>query len=159
MTLRPGNSLNKATCVRVSVYAEALTYGQTYEILAWDEGKNQVKVQGDNGRARWYPCGCFDMTGKEVSKCVQIHLDDHDFTAIVEVSLQFSDGQLRWCFFTTPEMLSQLGGEQTFGMERLLSYGAAHMIVVSAISQEIIEQAINYIESQGELLTSTKPIE
>ena len=154
--------MNQATCVAVSIYAEALTYGKRYEIIAWDEGKNQVKIRGDNGRARWYPCGCFDMTGREVPRLLHIQFSDLmevPVASSVEVDLEFSDGQRRWCYFITPEILSQLGGEKMLGTERLLSYHAPHMIVVSTISREIIEQALNYVESQGELFASSKLIE
>lgn len=162
MIFKQADSPNKATCVTVGVYAEALTYGKTYEILASDEDKNQVKVQGDNGRTRWYPCGCFDMTGRQVPRLLHIRLNDltqTPFTSSVEVDLEFSNGQRRWCYFITPEMLSHLGGNKLADTERLLSYATPHMVVVSAISLEVIEQALNYIESQGQLLDSTKLIE
>lgn len=38
------------------------------------------------------------------------------------------------------------------------SYNAPHMIVVSTLNQEVIEQALRHIQSQGALLACTKPL-
>lgn len=162
MAVEKARPISEATCVTVGVYTDALTYGKTYVILAWDEDKNQAKVHGDNGCSRWYPGYCFDMTGREVPKLLRIQQRDPSEdpqTCAVEVELELSNGQRRWCFFVTPDILSQLSGEITVGAERLLSYNAPHMIVVSAINYELIEQTLLYIQSQGELLDCTKLIE
>src|SRR5689334_16196084 len=57
-----------ATCVSVGVYAGALTFGNEYAILTHDADKGQVEVRGDNGRKRWFPSYCFDLTGQPVVK-------------------------------------------------------------------------------------------
>ena len=157
------DSQNMATCASVGVYADALTYGNEYEILARDVDKHHVKVRADNGRARWYPEYCFDMSGQQMAMLVRATVDDlddlvEDFLTGVDVVLEFSDGQRRWCFFITPELLSRLGGAEQVGDERLLSYNVPHMIVVSAITREIIDRSLAFIESQGELLDSSMPI-
>ena len=74
------------------------------------------------------------------------------------MQLEFSDGQQRWCYFVTPQILSQFGGVEEFGAERLLSYHASHMIVVSAITRETIERSLAYIQSQGEMLNCSQPL-
>ena len=149
-----------ATCVTVSVYADALTYGGSYEILEVDADRKQVRVLGDNGRIRWYPMFCFDLTGAKVPKLVETRIEDPtDGSVAAEVELYFSDGQRRWCYFTTPAMLSERGGCTTIGAERLLSFSARHMIVVTSINREVIEQSLDYIESQGELFNGSMPIE
>lgn len=154
------DSLNVATCACVGVYAHALTYGSAYPILAHDVDKRQVKVRGDNAKARWYPDHCFDLSGQRVVKLVHMTIDGpvDDGCNTVDVVLEFSDGQRRWCYFVTPECLSHLGGAAQVGDERLLSYRSPHMIVVSAINGEIIDQSLTYIESQGELLAASMPI-
>jgi hypothetical protein len=148
------DSRSIATCVNVGVYAHSLTYGNQYAVLAHNTDKNEVKVRGDNGKTRWYPDYCFDKTGQQVIRLVRTTIDDPLDRAptSVEVQLEFSDGQQRWCYFITPEMLAQLGGVEQFGAERLLSYHVPHMIVVSAITRVEIEQSLAFIESHGELL-------
>lgn len=47
--------INKiVVCNDVGSYADALTRGKKYEVIAEDEGKEQIKVIGDNNRARWF---------------------------------------------------------------------------------------------------------
>jgi hypothetical protein len=148
-----------ATCVHVGVYRHALTYGDQYAILARDADKGQVKVRGDNGKPRWYPDHCFDMSGRPVARLVRISIEDPlDGPHSVDVVLEFSDGQQRWCYFITPATLSQLGGAEQFSGERLLSYHCPHMIVVSAITVEVIEKSLAFIESQGEIVDCSLPI-
>jgi hypothetical protein len=154
-----GDSRNIATCVNVGVYAHALTYGDEYAILAGDTDRDQVKVRGDNGKPRWYPNYCFDMSGQQVVRLVRTTIDEpRDGLHSVGAVLEFSDGQRRWCYFITPEMLSQLGGAVQFSSERLLSFHSPHMIVVSAITLETIEESLAFIESHGEILDCSLPI-
>jgi hypothetical protein len=143
------------------VYASALTYGDQYRILASDSGKGHVRVRGDNRKVRWYPDYCFDMTGQPVPKLVHVDIDTPLNTPTVDVDvyveLTFSDGQQRWCTFTTPHVLSHLGGLQQFDGERLLSYDAPHLIVVTTISRAVIEQTLAFIQSHGKLMDCSKP--
>jgi hypothetical protein len=148
----------RITCVGVGVYDDALTYGNEYAVLAHDTDKQQVRVRGDNGRARWFPTYCFDMTGGPAVRLVQMTIDDELDRPTVDVVLEFSDGQRRWCYFITPERLSQLSCATQADGERLLSYRSPHMIVVSAITRAIIEQSLAYIEGQGRLLDCSLPI-
>ena len=148
-----------ATCVRVGVYADALTYGAEYAVLDHDIDKGQVQVRGDNGKKRWFPTYCFDMTGQPVVRLVRTTIDDPLDGPSVDVVLEFSDGHQRWCFFTTPEVLSQRGGDAQVDGERLLHFGSRHMVVVSSITRAMIEQSLAYIESQGELLDCSRPID
>jgi hypothetical protein len=148
-----------ATCVRVGVYADALTYGAEYAVLDHDIDKGQVQVRGDNGKKRWFPTYCFDMTGQPVVRLVRTTIDDPLDSPSVDVVLEFSDGHQRWCFFTTPEVLSQRGGDAQFDGERLLNFGCRHMVVVSSITRAMIEQSLAYIERQGKLLDSSIPID
>ena len=150
----------KATCITESSYSEALTYGNRYEILGDDKEKRQLKVRGENGKIRWYPYDCFDLTGGEVPKLTRMVICDSlkESGDWVEVEIELSDGQRRWCYFLTPELLAQQNGVTIGDAGSLLSYHAPHMIVVSTLSQEMIEQALRYIQSQGVLLDCTKPL-
>lgn len=77
----------------------------------------------------------------------------------IEVTIELSIAQRRWCFFITPGELASLDGERKLDTARLLVYNAPHMIVVDTLNQQVIEQALRYIESQGELLNCTKALE
>jgi hypothetical protein len=161
MNATSADSPNVATCNNVGVFEDALTYGDQYAILARDTDKKQVKVRGDNGRTRWYPNYCFDMSGQPVVRVVRSTIDDRidgPVTWTVDVVLEFSDGQRRLCHFTTPETLSRGSGDAQFGGERLLSY-VPHMIVVSAITREVIEQSLAFIESHGRILDCSIPLD
>lgn len=152
--------MDLATCLDEGVYSDALTRGKRYRILAHNNDNGQIKVQGDNGRARWFPCYCFDLTGGEAPTIVRIDLSDlieESVTYAVEVGVELSDEQRRWCFFVTPELLSCLT-QADLGSGRLLMYNAPHMIAVSVINRDTIERALRYIDSQNQLLACTAPI-
>lgn len=161
MIFEPNHMTQEVTCITESVYSGALTYGQVYEIIAWDTNKRQIKIRGDNQRTRWFPEFCFTPGHKELSKFVRIvsmdSIQEHQ-RGSTEVTIELSTNQQRWCFFITPEGLASLGGEQDFSTGQLLSYNAPHMIIVSTLSRQIIEQVLRYIESQGELLNCTKQV-
>ncbi|MBI5336303.1 MAG: hypothetical protein HZB45_01305 [Mycolicibacterium rufum] len=152
--LEQGGGQLIATCTGVGVYGHALTFGNHYVVLSQDTGKQQIRVLGDHGKKRWFPTYYFDLSGRPVVKLVSQRIDDPlgDPLLSVDVVLEFSDGQWRWCTFVTPEILSGVGGHAECPDGRLLMYDAPHMIVVSAITRDTIENSIAYIESQGRLL-------
>ena len=72
----------------------------------------------------------------------------------IEVSIVTEQGDRRWCFFFTPQGVAACG-DYIHGTKVRFHYGASHMIVVSEISQEIIESALKDIEKRGELESCT----
>jgi hypothetical protein len=78
-------------------------------------------------------------------------------TMAIEVTIINSDGDKRWCFFFTPEGMSACG-DFIEGTKVRFHYGAAHMILVSEISPEIIEAALRDIEKQGKVELCTVPL-
>lgn len=78
-------------------------------------------------------------------------------TMVIEVSVVTSEGDRRWCFFFTSEGISASGDfiERT---KVRFHYGAAHMIVVSEVSVQIIEAALLDIEKQGKVELCTIPL-
>lgn len=151
--------MSDATCVNEASYSGALTRGKRYAVLASDESRQQIRVKGDNGRVRWFPSSLFDVAGADVAVLTHITIKDSVEAALtVEVDVELSDGQRRWCFFTTPNALQRLS-QTKLGTETLFMYGAPHMIVVSAINEDVIAQALKYIDSHNELLECTRPID
>lgn len=153
--------MSEAVCVTEGGYAAVLTRGNRYRVLAVDDGNARVQVRADTNRIRWFPASCFDMSGHQVPVLVCVITRDDISTPQVgpiEVDIELSDGQRRWCFVVTPEGLASLT-QAALGNERLLMYGAPHMIVVSSISRVVIEQALQYIDHQNDVLTCTRLIE
>jgi hypothetical protein len=74
----------------------------------------------------------------------------------IEVTVITSEGDKRWCFFFTPEGMSACG-DWIEGTKIRFHYGAAHMILVSEISEAIIKAALGDIEKQGKLEICTIP--
>ncbi len=75
----------------------------------------------------------------------------------IEVTVELTSGERRWWYFMTSGALARCG-DIIAGTNVRLHFGAPHMIVVSALSPEIIERALRQIDAQGELLTSTRPL-
>lgn len=77
-------------------------------------------------------------------------------TYAVEVTIELDSGEWRWCFFCTPESLDRFGDFLPNSTIRIHA-GAAHMIVLSSVTQETIRAAIGELQRTGELLNATRP--
>jgi hypothetical protein len=101
------------------------------------------------------------LTGADIPQLEAIRICDDlasAATAAIEVEISLSDGHRRWCFFATPEALRQFGDWIT-GTTIRIHYGVPHLIIVEQLEEAIINQALRYIESQGDLLVCTRPLE
>lgn len=85
-------------------------------------------------------------------------IEVHDQRAI-EVTVTLVDGSRRWCFFVTPEGIPNYGDYLDSDKDVRIHFGAAHMIVISRISEEIIRKTLAHIDNVGELERSTVPIQ
>ncbi len=84
-------------------------------------------------------------------------IEVHDQRAI-EVTVTLQDGSRRWCFFVTPEGIPNYGDHPDGDKDVRIHFGAAHMIVTSKISEEIIRKTLGHIDKAGELVNSTLEI-
>jgi len=75
----------------------------------------------------------------------------------VEVVLELSDGQRRWCFFLTPARMS-LVGDWVDGTQVRVHLGAEHMIVVSELTPDIVDRVLRELDAKGLLLTHTRRV-
>jgi hypothetical protein len=75
----------------------------------------------------------------------------------VEVDVYPKNSGRRWCYFMTPEVLREVG-DWVPGTEVRVHFGATHMIVVSELSEAIIEKVLRQIETDGQLELCTKQI-
>jgi hypothetical protein len=78
-------------------------------------------------------------------------------TSSVEVTIEI-DGQKRWLFFTTPELLASVG-DFVEGTQARFHLGERHMIVVSELSEIIIDKVLRSLHASEELLSRTLPLE
>lgn len=151
--------MREITCVCESVYGDALTRGQRYEVRAKDSQKRQVRITGDNGRTRWFPTYCFDLSNGSVPILASFELDDpinpHDDLPI-DVTVELSNGEQRWCIFATPSALARCGN-WIEGTQVPFHYGNRHIIIARELSKELIGRMLRYIDSQGELAECTLP--
>ena len=87
----------------------------------------------------------------EIEDPIELHV-----TMAIEVAIVTTEGEKRWCFFFTPEGMSACG-DWIEGTKIRFHYGASHMILVSEISESIIEAALRDIDRQGKIELCTIP--
>ena len=153
--------MNEIVCIRESVYRGALTRGNTYRVIAEKPEEGKVRVEADNRRMRWFPDYCFAPAGTAVPTLSRFTVDGKIENAtddIIEVTVELSDGQRRWCWFGTPKALIRCG-ELIDGTNIRFHFGLQHFIVATSISLDLIEKMLWYIDGQGDLLDCTRPLE
>lgn len=75
-------------------------------------------------------------------------------TSAVEVTLDCGGGHRRWCFFFTPEALAACG-DWVEGTRVRMHPGVPHMIVVSELSEDIIDRVLRQLHAEGRLEAHT----
>ena len=130
-------------------------------MLAMDDAKRQVRVEGDNGRARWFPVGCFDQSGQSVPTLAEYRIDapiTPGRERMIEVTVQLSNGERRWCIFATPSALASCG-DWIEGTKIPFHYHNRHLIIANELSDDLVGRMLRYIDSQGALAECTLPLE
>lgn len=153
--------MSEVVCVSQSVYRDALTRGKRYTVPSIDEEKRQIRIKGDNGRVRWFPAYCFDQSERSVPLLTAFHLDDAirpDEDLPIEVTVELSNGERRWCIFATPSALASCG-DWVEGTKIPFHYGNRHVIVSRELSEDLVGRILNYIDAQGELVECTLLLE
>jgi len=156
-----GATVVKMVCVTESVYESALTRGKLYEVLEADHEKRQIRIEGDNGRIRWFPNYCFCSAGTPVPTLVEYRLDDpiDEAHSSIDVVVRMSDGEYRWCTFITPVALSDSGCIiEAEGIQSRFHFGLQHFIIANVLTEELIGKILRRIDGQGELIHCTVPI-
>ncbi len=153
--------METVVCSDGTLYPSLLTDGKKYVVVEWKEPKTELKIQDDQGDLRWIPRCYFDVSGTSAPMLVKTTLrddvEDDSNPSTVTVDVMLSDGTSGWCFFTTPAALSELV-ETTVGDGDLHMYGEPNMIVVSDITQEIIDDTLAYLNTNGLLPSCIVPI-
>jgi hypothetical protein len=95
-----------------------------------------------------------------VRQVVPYTIDDpitDPLTCSVEVTIDI-DGQKRWLFFATPQLLASVG-DFVEGTRVRFHLGERHMVVVSELSEPIIRAVLSRLQADGELVSRTLPLE
>ncbi|MBX3065246.1 MAG: hypothetical protein KF726_19860 [Anaerolineae bacterium] len=154
--------MTQVTCINISGFRQALSYGKTYDVLAIDHAKRHVKISGDNKRVRWYPLYHFQLDDPNVLRVENIHIDDKIdsmFCDSIEVTLVLSKGAdqtfRRWCVFITPAYLYKL--MHPAGSEPVII--GKHGLFLPQLTPTTIEQAVKYLEFTNLLEECTLPLD
>jgi hypothetical protein len=142
------------TCTSVGVYGHALTRGNKYIVKKEDVEK--YRITGNHGKAIWISKVYFIEGNIEIPILKTWKFDD-DITKfdLVELTLSFSDGSKCWCLVTTPQRLVNHFNKE---MEPP-GFNISHLIITKTMNYEDIEKTLLYIDSNGELLEASKPLE
>ena len=90
---------------------------------------------------------------------IQYSVDDpitDPLACSVEVTVEL-EGQKRWLFFVTPQLLASVG-DLVEGTQVRLHLGERHMIVVSELSESVIDKVLSSLYDAGELSSRTLPL-
>lgn len=91
---------------------------------------------------------------------IQYTVDDpiiDPLTCSVEVTVEF-EGQKRWLYFVTPQLLASVG-DFVEGTQVRLHLGERHMVVVSELSESVIDKVLSSLYDAGELASRTLPLQ
>lgn len=148
-------------CLDGGLYPGVLTEGKEYRVISWAEPKTRIQLRDDGGAVQWVPRCFFDVSRTSAPVLIKAtprdELEDDVDPSSFAVDIELSDGTSGWCFFTTPAALSELV-ETTVGDGDLHMYGEPNMIVVSDITQEIIDDTLAYLNTNGLLPSCIVPI-
>jgi hypothetical protein len=75
----------------------------------------------------------------------------------IEVEVTFDTGEIRWCYFMTPQALGTCGDLLEGTDDVRVHPGAPHMIVASTLDRGIIGRALAQLDRDGELYAHTAP--
>jgi hypothetical protein len=78
-------------------------------------------------------------------------------TSSVEVTIDLG-GQKRWLFFVTPQLLASVGDFVEDTRVRL-HLGERYMVVVSELSEAVIDKVLHHLDANGELSSRTLLLE
>lgn len=130
-------------CNNIGTYKSQLTKRKAYVIEAVNS--ENVRIQNDQGKLKWYASYYFDL--QKEPEIQSISIDDpieNPESGLVEVTIEFSDGDRYWTKFTTPMYLNELlKGQNYLSMQK--------MILVTELSEERIKEVILELDEQNEL--------
>ena len=137
--------MKEAICISESSYSHSLTRGKIYQILEKDVQRNQLCLIGDNGRKRWFAVHCFDFEKYAIPMLQGFTIDDpiiDSNNGAIEVTLEFTNNEKRWCLFITPVAFAN-GGDTIQGAGVTFHYNIKHLIVVDSLNTDAIGKILD----------------
>lgn len=153
--------MEEIICIDISNFTNALPRGRTYEVLAKDIEKRQIRIKGDNERVRWYPQYCFSSDREHLWTLKSIIMEDDvtsascDTTDVTLVLNQGNDEIRRWCYFLTTAYVYRVFSRNA--TEPLLI--GRHGIFLPMLSEDAIRKAIDYLLDHNQLEGCTLPLD
>ncbi|MEM1094078.1 MAG: hypothetical protein AAGJ10_05705 [Bacteroidota bacterium] len=83
---------------------------------------------------------------------------EHPLTHAIEVSVELTNGERRWCCFATPAALTQFG-DWISGTQMRIHYGTPHLIILAEVTAATIEMALQHIDKAGDIREATREID
>jgi hypothetical protein len=161
-----------ATCICEGAYSwtGALVWGERYEVLGVNAFNGNIRVRGHNGRTRWFPDYCFDTSGSQVVRILSFSFDDpieDPECNWVDISIEFSDGSRRCCTVSTGARIAQSLSPERYPSVLKDRQGhpfrmIAHLpytILVSRLTEDVMDATLYYLERQNELFQTTWLVE
>lgn len=76
----------------------------------------------------------------------------------IEVTVQLSNGERRWCIFATPAALTR-SGDWIEGSQIPFHFGNRHVILAAELNEELIDLVLRYVDSRGHLVSCTRQVD
>jgi hypothetical protein len=152
--------MESVVCVDIANFSEALTRGKGYDVLDRNAEKSQLKINGDNGRVRWYPEYCFTGIDAKLLSVKSIIFDDkienpyHDAVEITLLLTQGDQEMRRWCYFLTPSYVYKLLDTRSSTPFTVGQHG----MFLPVLTEENIRDSVNYLESHNMIEICTLPL-
>jgi carnitine 3-dehydrogenase len=156
---QPAEEGEPVTCRSVGVYGDHLTRGRVYPVLDRDD-RQQITIRSDLDRTRKFPGDLFLPGRQDLPRLETVRIDDPIEDAdrhAIEVTVRLSDGQVRWCHFSTPAQLASYGDYIGDTNERF--HCSSHMIVATRLDEETVNWVLHELDAQDRLVAHTLPLE
>lgn len=139
-------------CVNVSVYFGHLTYGSAYRVLEVNQAKEQLRLQSDSGKRRWFPGYCFSAT--KPLRVKEVELADPCSLDFVDVHVRFDNETQYWTTFSTPDGLNRFFERNPDEP----AFTSQNLVLVKNLNSREIEEAIRFLESSNRLWSVMQPL-
>ncbi|TZF96209.1 hypothetical protein FW781_12295 [Chryseobacterium panacisoli] len=139
---------DKIYCKDIGLYSGQLTKRKLYIIE--EINAENVKVQNDEGRLRWYSKFYFSLNNKP--EIISINIEDtieNTESDAIEVTIEFSNKAKYWMTFTTPKYLDKILNEGSY-------FSSKHFMIIKHLTEESIKSTVLKLDEQNELIESCK---
>jgi hypothetical protein len=141
--------VTEVICADPLGYSSALTRGKLHKLLAHDVTRARVRVQGDNGRIRWFPSSCFDMVQNDYTIWIEAESWEagewRPEDSNSDVVVMRSDGSHWVATFVSYQNVETLTQKNKQTREALSGayFWCSNMLLVDEVSRGRIEEVVH----------------